>query len=255
MSLNFPYFGGKYLKRKEIIKRFPKHECYVEPFFGGGSVFFEKEPSNFEIINDIYSDLMNLFQVIKTYPESFICELQYTLYSRSLFYRYRTEMESETTKLTNIQRALRMYYLMKVSYGGMRKHFRTMTNCKPALIPDEMNKLVDMAHERLRRVIIENRDYKDVIKLYDRPWAFFFFDPPYHVEGAKSYVKHFTEENFIEFEEILRNMKGKFLLTINDDDFIRDLFSKSYRIEETRTRYSVTQETKKHFKELYIMNY
>jgi DNA adenine methylase len=137
-----PYFGGKFEKRKKIVEKFPKHLCYVEPFVGGG-VIFGKQPSKYEVINDVYDDLINLFHVVKTCPQEFVCELQHTLYSRSLFNKYKNEMSNEDrTKLTNLQRAIRMYFLLKVSYGGMRQHFRSMAKCKPSLIPKEVDKFI-----------------------------------------------------------------------------------------------------------------
>jgi DNA adenine methylase len=252
-----PYFGGKHFLRKQILEKFPdrqSYQCYIEPFFGGGSVFFGKQPSKYEVVNDIYDDLVNLFQVLKTCPREFLCELQHTLYSRSLFIKYKNELENGHD-LSNLQRALRMYYMLKVSYGGMRQHFRPQAKCKPSLIPQEVDDFIQKVSERLRPVIIENKDYKDIIRIYDRKWSFFFLDPPYHVAGAKKgYIKHFTEGDFIEFEGILRNICGKFMLTINDDDFIRELF-KSYRIEETKMRYNVTKGDRNNFNELWILNY
>jgi len=251
-----PYFGGKHFLRKRIIERFPEHQCYIEPFKGGGSVFFGKQPSKHEVINDIYDDLINLYQIFKTCPEEFLCELQYTLYSRTLFNRYKSEMKSEyRNKLTNVQRAIRTYYLLKCSYAGMRQHFRPSTKNSPSLIPKEVDIFINKVHERLRAVTVENKDYKDIIRIYDREWSFFFFDPPYHVEGAKKgYVKHFKEQDFIVFESILKNIKGKFLLSINDDGFIRELF-KEYKIEGISMRYNVTKGDRNNFKELLVMNY
>ena len=251
-----PYFGGKHYLRKKIIEKIPQHECYIEPFFGGGSVFFGKPPSKYEVINDIYDDLINLIQVFKTCPNEFLCEFQHTLYSRTLFNRYKSEMENEDrSKLTNLQRAIKTYYLLKCSYGGMRQHFRPMTKCKPSLIPQNVDNFINQVSNRLKNVITENKDYKDIIRIYDREWSFFFFDPPYHVEGAKKgYVRFFTEANFIELEGKLKSILGKFLLTINDDDFIRDLF-KDYRIVEVTMRYNVTRGDRNDFKELFVMNY
>jgi DNA adenine methylase len=248
------YFGGKFYMRKQIIERIPHHKCYVEPFFGSGSVFFGKEPSPYEVVNDIYDDLISLFRIIQNTPEMFLLEMNHELYSRKIFQQYKMELVEKRENLTAMQRAVRVYYLLKTSYGGKCECFKTMTKNKPSLLPKDMKKTIMDVHERLRTTIIECLDFRKIIDIYDRKWTWFFLDPPYNVEGAKCYHQYFVEQDFIDLKNACESMEGKFLLTINDDRWIRDLF-KGFKIEEVPVRYAVTRGEKKKFHELFITNY
>ena len=64
-----PYIGGKHCLAKTIIKLFPKHTTYVEPFAGGAQVLFSKEPSRVEVLNDLDGDIVNLFRVCQAHHE------------------------------------------------------------------------------------------------------------------------------------------------------------------------------------------
>ena len=80
--------GGKSKSVKNIVPIIPKHKTYVEPFFGGGWVFFSKEKSKVEILNDINGDLINFYNVIKTQYNDFVKKFDDILISRELFLEY-----------------------------------------------------------------------------------------------------------------------------------------------------------------------
>ena len=98
--------GGKFRLRKKIIEKIPEHVCYVEPFFGAGWVYFGKNPSIVEIINDIDGDIVNLFRIIKEHPLEFERLLQYEIISREKFSEYKSV---KLAYLTDIQRAVRFF--------------------------------------------------------------------------------------------------------------------------------------------------
>ncbi len=246
------YLGGKSLLRKEIISRFPSHVCYVEAFAGGAWVLFAKEPSKVEVLNDINSDLINFYQVVKCCPQELIVELQWDLVSRELFNKYKKELQEE--ELTPVQRAKRFYYILKASFGGQGTTFGYSTTSKPKLNLMEFEKIVMEAHQRLKRVIIENLDYKEIIKRYDREHTLFYLDPPYRMPSSKAYVQYFTDEDYIALKEVLSKIKGKFILSLNDDPFLRKLF-RHFKIEEVCTQYSISKATVKKVRELIIRNF
>lgn len=64
-----PWIGGKRKLAKHILPLFPEHTCYVEPFCGAAALFFMKEPSKADILNDINGDLVNLYRVVKYHLE------------------------------------------------------------------------------------------------------------------------------------------------------------------------------------------
>ncbi len=115
MNSFLAYMGGKSLLTKEIIKRIPKHNCYCEVFAGAAWLLFKKEESDVEIINDINTDLVTLYRVVKHHLEAFIQYLKCILVARDEYHRFMIE---EPESLTDIQRAVRFYYLLRNSYGA-----------------------------------------------------------------------------------------------------------------------------------------
>lgn len=249
-----PYFGGKSRLAKTIINKIPEHSCYVEVFAGGASVFFAKEPSSAEIINDLDKDLVTLYRAIKHHPEELYRQFKFSLVSRSEFEREK-EVNPET--LTDIQRAARYLYLQKSAFGGhiTGQTFGMSTTGKPRLNLLSLETTIEEAWKRLVHVVIECMDFRDLISRYDRPHSFFFLDPPYwQIPGYKF---DFTEQDFLDLRDILQGVDGKFLMTINDTPKIRDIFS-SFSIEETTLKYSCCSTQKARAKvrtELLISNY
>lgn len=87
--------------------------------------------------------------------------------------------------------------------------------------------LIEQAHRRLADVVVENQDFGTLIRHYDRPVTFFYCDPPYHAtEGYYQNIGEggFTERDHIRLRDALLSMEGKFLLSYNDDAFIRGLY-------------------------------
>ncbi|MCX4027955.1 DNA adenine methylase [Spartinivicinus marinus] len=81
----FAWMGGKRRLAKHILPLFPDHTCYVEPFCGAAALFFMKEPSKAEVLNDTSSDVINLFRVVQHHLEEFIRQFKWALVSRQLF--------------------------------------------------------------------------------------------------------------------------------------------------------------------------
>lgn len=250
------YMGGKSLLANTIIKHIPEHNCYVEPFAGAAWLLFKKEEamSKVEIINDINLDLVTLYRVVKNHLEEFIRYFKWVLVSRDEFYRYRKE---EPDTLTDIQRSVRFYYLMKMGYAARIKapSFSVATTSKPRLNLLRIEEELSEIHLRLARVYIENRSYEDILSRFDKPDTFFYIDPPYY--GYEDYYGDgiFESADFEKLLDILVNIRGKFILSINDVDHIRDLFQ-DFRIEVVRTLYSAAgAHKKKRVNELLIMNY
>ncbi|MDR3631546.1 MAG: DNA adenine methylase [Desulfocapsaceae bacterium] len=249
-----PYFGGKSRLAKTIINKIPEHTCYVEVFAGGASIFFAKPPSPAEVINDLDKDLATLYRAIKHHPEELYRQFKFSLVSRIEFEREK-EVNPET--LTDIQRAARYLYLQKSAFGGhiTGQTFGTSTTGKPRLNLLTLESSLEEAWRRLAHVIIECKDFRDLIPRYDRPHSFFFLDPPYW--NIPGYKYDFTGQDFLDLRVILENMKGKFLMTLNDTPEIRDMF-RGFSIEETTLKYSLYPSKKSREKirtELLISNY
>lgn len=153
-----PYFGGKSRLAKTIINKIPEHTCYVEVFAGGASVFFAKDPSPTEIINDLDKDLTTLYRAVKHHPEELYRQFKFSLVSRAEFEREK-EVNPET--LTDIQRAARYLYLQKSAFGGhiTGQTFGTCTTGKPRLNLLSLESTLEDAWRRLMHVVIECKDF------------------------------------------------------------------------------------------------
>lgn len=241
------WVGGKKLLRNQIIEEFPeKFDKYVEVFGGAGWVLFAKDRhTKEEIYNDIDGSLVNLFRCVKYHPDALQKELDYCLYSREIFHSLK-EIE---LNLTDIQRAARFFLLVKLSFGAKCEAFN-----KRAI--DLKTKIENMKEisERLRRVTIENLGYEKLIASYDSVATLFYLDPPYFC-SRKSYTYDFEKEDHDRLKYVLEKIKGKFVLSYNDCEEIRELY-KDYPIIVIERQSNLTTGTSKAlYKELIIKNF
>ena len=248
------YLGGKSLLTGKIIPLIPKHTCYCEVFAGAAWMLFKKPESEVEIINDINTDLVTLYRVVKHHLEAFIQYLKWILISRDEFKRFMIE---EPESLTDIQRAVRFYYLLRNSYGAkVAKQSFNINTTRPSgfnllRIGEELSEV----HYRLSRVYIENRPYNKIIERYDKPHTFFYLDPPYYGCEGDYGPGIFSREDFRLLRDILEKVKGRFILSINDVPEIRTLF-KGFKIEIVSTKYTAGGANRsKKVNELLIRNY
>ncbi len=245
------WIGGKKLLRNEIVNRFPEDiERYIEVCGGAGWILFHKDRhANMEVYNDANGDLVNLFRCIKYHCPEVKRELSFMLNSREFFDDFKSQFEAKG--LTDIQRAARFFMLLKTSYGSKGRSY----GCIKKDINVAIDYLTDI-QKRLSSVVVENKDFEDLINVYDRPGALFYVDPPYY--GTEGYYQAlFTPADHVRLNEKLKTIKGKFLLSYNDCDFVRELY-KGFTIEEVsrndnlRTRYESLGHT---YHELLIKNY
>lgn len=232
------YFGGKSLLANKIIPRIPEHTCYCEVFAGAAWLLFKKEESQVEIINDINKDLVTLYRVIKNHLEEFIRYLKWILVARDEFARFKDE-NPET--LTDIQRAVRFYYLMRTGYGAklVGQSFSIGPTRPSSLNLLRIEEELSAAHLRLSRVYIENMPYQRLIERFDRPGTFFYIDPPYY-GCEEDYGKGiFGRDDFGTLRDVLEGIEGKFIVSINNTPEIRKIF-KDFSIDEVKTSYTVS---------------
>lgn len=242
--------GGKSKLRKEIIGLIPEHICYVEPFFGAGWVYFGKDKSKVEVVNDTDKELINLFKMIKYHEEEIARQMRYEVSSRDGFKEYK---EIDIKNLTEIQRAVRFIHLISQSFAskGVSYGYGTTTRPSPQIFnTDNLSNL----KERLSNTYIENLGFEKIFDKYDRETTFFFADPPYFDTGG--YAEKFREQEQLILLEKLKNLKGKFLLTLNDHKKVRDWY-KDFRIKEVQVAYSVSRDaaSRKKYRELIITNF
>lgn len=240
-----PRMGGKSKLRKQIIKMIPQHELYVEPFLGAGWVYFGKEESKVEVINDIDQNITNLFKVIKYHNEEFCRLMEYEIYARTSFNEHKS-----TEGMTDIQKAIAFLCNIKMSFASRGGHFGYSFNSIPTRFID--SELIFKIKQRLKNTYIENLSFDKIIEKYNKENAFFFLDPPYYETAG--YDTPFGEENYLILRDLLSNLKGKFLLTLNDHEQVREWFA-SYNLIETNVLYSASKKGNIKANELIIRNY
>src|SRR5713226_1759072 len=218
-----PYIGGKNRLATKIISLLPEHTTYVEPFAGGAQVFFHKLPSDVEVLNDLDFDIVNFFRVCQWHYEELVRYLRYCLISRKL---HELHVKTDPATLTDIQRAGRFFYLQKNSFGGLilKQKFHYGVTQPSNYNLERIPQIIEQTHQRLARVQIESLPYEQVLKRYDRPTTLFYLDPPYW--ERKLYKFNFTKSQFIDLEQRLRTLKGKFILSLDDRPEVRKLFAK-----------------------------
>ncbi len=229
-----PWLGGKRRLADQLISQFPAHKCYVEVFAGGAALYFLRPPAEIEVINDINSELTNLYRVVQNHLEEFMRQFKWALSSRELF---KWLQDTPTKTLTDIQRAARFYYLQHNAFGGKvdGQSWGTATTQPPVnLLRIEEN--LSAAHLRLSQSYIENMDWHKCMTRYDREHTFFYIDPPY-LETA-GYGVEFGIEEYEKLATTLRNLKGKAIVSLNDHPDIRRIFAE-FEMDTVPIKYSV----------------
>lgn len=246
-----PWLGGKRRLAKRILPLFSHHTCYVEPFCGAAALYFLKEPAKVEVINDINSELINLYRVIQHHLDEFLRQFRWSLASRQI---YEWLKKTNTETLTDIQRAARFYYLQKQAFGGKvdGQTFGTATTAPPRLNLLRIEEDLSQAHLRLARTYIEHLTWQECIYKYDREHTLFYCDPPYW--GTEGYGVDFTFDNYAQLAEMAKNIKGKMIISVNDIPEMRDVFS-DLCIDTADIRYTVSRNKSKATTELIIRNW
>jgi len=245
------YIGGKRALAKQIVASFPEHTTYVEAFCGGAKVFFRKEPSKVEVLNDLDKELVNFFRVCQSHSEELIRYMRFSIASRTWFHLM---MKTDPELLTDIQRAARFLYLTKNTYAGLirRRNYGTNATQPPAFNPERLPEMLEETHKRLARVQLENLPYQEVLRRYDRETTLFYLDPPYY--ARKLYRFNLEHSDFVKMAEILSGIKGKFVLSLNDVPEVRELF-KRFKIRGVDLHYTAQKGAGKRFREVLITNF
>jgi DNA adenine methylase len=235
------WVGGKRRLALLIVKRIEAvpHELYAEPFIGMGSVFLARtRRARFEVINDRLNDVVNLFRVAKHHPTALVEELRFALVSRADFSRL---IDTPPEIMTDVQRAARFFYLQRLNYGGKPgdRSFPTRGHDSDGIARERLIEHLLAVRDRLARVTIENMDWSELLRRYDRPEALFYIDPPYF--GCENYYGQglFVRDDHARLAEALLALKGRFILSINDHPTIRALYEGRAEIEQVRTIYSI----------------
>jgi DNA adenine methylase len=201
-------------------------------------VLLNKPPVKIEVINDISDDIVNLFITVasKDTFDKFVELLSRLPYSRSVYNKV-TKMLKQPFELDifnpDIKRVVAYYYYQNVSISGSHSFATSRVKPKPYYYFNKLKKLSDI-HKRLQNVTIEQLDFEKCIQKYDTPNTLFFIDPPY-LGTEYYYTTDFTIDDHKRLLQLLKNIKGKFVLTT----YYNELYE-----HELKDFYCVTIETK-----------
>jgi DNA adenine methylase len=234
------YIGGKKLLAKRLNERIAAvpHVTYAEVFVGMGGVFFRRDtrPSA-EVINDWSEDVSTFFRVVQHHYVAFLDMIRFQISSRAGFEKL---LALAPSSLTDLQRSARFLYLQRLTFGGKvaGRSFGVSPGTAGRFDVTKIGPMIEAVHERLAGVVIERMHWADFIARYDRPGTLFYLDPPYFGSEGDYGRELFDRDQFAAMAEQLAEIKGKFLLSINDQPEVRRIFA-SFAFEEVRTRYTI----------------
>jgi len=218
------YYGGKGYSWRQIVPYFPPHHTYVEPFGGAANVLLNKPPSAVEVYNDIDSNVVTIFRVLRDYPDELRRVLELTPYSREEYVRCLAPLDG----FDDVEKARRLIVRYRQTFSG-KGQTATPGRWSYAVAASDrgmagtvsrwlstIDAVLPAVVERFRRVQIENLPWQGIVKRYDTPDTLFYCDPPYLPSTRNShgeYAYEMTVDEHMELAEVLNNVKGYVVLS------------------------------------------
>jgi DNA adenine methylase len=219
--------GNKKAIAKDIIKHFPPHRVYIEPFFGAGGMFFQKPKAKYNIVNDLDSDVFNLFQVVMNQKE----ELEKAFYMMPI-HSDLLDYWKKNEEVEPVRKALRFLFLSNLTHLGKGYCIKTSFGNDKEIFCNNINNCFNI----IEGVRFDNCDFKrflskcisfrDSKEIND---AFIYNDPPY-LNTTDNYSNSFTENDAIDLFQTNIDTGCKFAVSEFDNPFIIEL-AESHNME------------------------
>ncbi|MEC0169747.1 DNA adenine methylase [Paenibacillus graminis] len=229
MSTRSPliWFGGKSKVAQHIISKMPDHSCYVEPFGGAAHVIAQKAPVYSEVYNDIDGEVVNFLMMSIKEPQRLQQACDALPYSREIYEKWKREKPPDN----EFERAVRFFYTNRsgIAKGNSDCKFSTDTGWRhgkdnnTARTYRSACQIIPEFAKRMQSVMIDNRDFRDIIRVYDSPDTLFYVDPPY-IGREKYYAGGFNEQDHRDLAELLNGIKGQALISYYDDRLLDELY-------------------------------
>ena len=220
----FRYPGGKYYALKYLRKFVSTHHTeYRDPFVGGGSVFFDKAKVRHNWINDFDDELIKCYQTIQNPVTR---EILTERFSDEIANKTRYSEVKLFTPTNDFEIAWKYYYMNRTSFSGKMISPSWGYREKRSLPPSRWHERINPCGEKLENVKITCLDFEDVIAAPSDDEVLMFVDPPYFNPTKKKHYRHgFTHSDHVRLCESLKSTKHKFVLTYDDCEEIRELYS------------------------------
>jgi DNA adenine methylase len=248
---------------KHILSLIPGHRIYVEVFGGSGKVLLNKSGSEIEVWNDYDRRLANLFHVVVFHFDEFYEKVSGLVYSRELYNRYRREVrEAGRVEVGDVDMAVKTYYVMCCMFSGGRSGF-TSAGFSYSKRDNHAGRYwrrlreLERIRERLSCVVIECDDFEKVVRRWGSEETFFYLDLPYYVERAEEYYGGFGKKDHERLLRLLKEVKGKWLLS----GYANELYDREfkvynrYEVEVVKHSYRKGDEAKPRAVEVLWFNY
>lgn len=221
LSPPLKWHGGKFYLASKIVGLMPPHTHYVEPYAGGLSVMFAKDPEGVsEVANDLHGDLTNFWRVLQV-DETF--ERFKRVLEAVPFSEVEWRDAAQAKPAAPVDRAVRFFICCRLSLAGRMDRFAPLSKVRTRRGMNEqasawINAVDGLAavHARLRRVVIYNRDALDVIREQDGPGTLFYLDPPYLGETRASedvYTHEMKDNQHGQLLDLITQCKGSVMLS------------------------------------------
>jgi DNA adenine methylase len=252
------YYGGKQGMQKKILPLIPKHRVYVEPFFGGGTIFFAKGPSYLEVINDINDNVVNFFEVMQKDFDRLKVEVQCSMMSEAQ-HKKALKIYKNPADWDPLERAWAFWYVTNFSFankpGGGWKFDAGTANSHAGRQVKRRRDQFKYYKDRLSEVQISCRDAIRVINDRDSEDTFFYLDPPYPCSDQGHY-KGYTEKDLKNLLFTITTIKGKFMLSNYMSDTLKCFIAAhKWQVKEYDMRLSAPRAKGQRKREILVMNY
>ncbi len=228
MKTPITYYGGKQKLVATILPLFPAHTLYTEPFAGGAALFFSKEPSEIEVLNDLNKEIINFYKVMQQDFVSLQKMVHITLHSRSQ-HKDASVIYNSPHLFTDLQRAWAVWVLASQGFASMIDGSWGYDKTKNTTTKKIINKGKQLTEDyaiRLQNVQLECADAVYIIGSRDHAKAFHYCDPPYYNSDCGHY-KGYTIHDFERLLQTLAGIKGNFLLSSYPSDIL-DSYKQKY---------------------------
>ena len=214
MKTPITYYGGKQKLINEIKPLIPAHNLYCEPFCGGAAIFFSKEPSEIEVLNDTNSELINFYRTVQIDFVSLEKEVRISLHSRRL-HKDAEVIYQNPHMFSEVKRAWAVWVLAAQSFSSMLDGswgYDVSRGCTTSKITNKRDSFTEDFAYRLQNVQIECTDALRIINSRDSEKSFFYCDPPYFNSNCGHY-DGYSKEDFEQLLKTLTKIEGKFILS------------------------------------------